>query len=86
MQAANSVIGRGILTYVRELFFPGSGGATKSASRLTPGGLASVLAGFRDGHRQYRQNHADVMSLVPTVRGNENGRCGKEYGYPAFDV
>ncbi len=81
----NSVVGQEMLSHVRGLQSPGAGGATDFAYRLTPGSRASVLAGFRDGRRQYRQNHADVMSLAPAVRGNENGRCGKDYDYPAFD-
>lgn len=81
----NFVVGREMLSHVRGVISHEMGTTTDFAFRLTPGSLASVLAGFRDDHRQYRQNHADAMSLVPVVRGNENGRCGKDYGYPAFD-
>lgn len=81
----NFVVGQEMLSRVRGVSTQERGKTVGFAFRLTPDNLTSVLAGLRDGHRQYRQNHGDAMSLVPALRSNEDGRCGKDYGYPAFD-
>lgn len=81
----NSVVGQEMLSQVRGVSSAAADADTGFAFRLTPSSLEPVLAGFRDGHRQCRQNNTAIMSLVPAVRGNEHDRCGKDYGYPAFD-